>query len=112
MARTHFPSEPATSHDLHGPVQEADSQHTPSTQLPEAHEEAKAAVQPSPLPKAVTLYSHVSVEGPEPLLGAPPNTTTTPRPLSKTMLDPERCEGVLGSARTYQVGAPDSTSQV
>ena len=65
---------------------------------------------PHGLPARMRL--DVSVEGPEPLLGDAPNTTTTPRPLSKTMLDPERCEGVLGSARTYQVGAPDSTSQV
>jgi len=33
-ARTQVPSWPLTLHDLHGPAQDADSQHTPSTQLP------------------------------------------------------------------------------
>ena len=37
VARTQVPALPATLHDLHAPVQVADSQHTPSTQLPEEH---------------------------------------------------------------------------
>jgi hypothetical protein len=59
-ARTQVPSLPLTLHDLHGPVQDADSQHTPSTQLPEAQVEAVLVEQPSPLPRLVTLYSQVS----------------------------------------------------
>ena len=85
LARTQVPSEPETLHDLHGPVQEADSQHTPSTQLPDAQEDAKAAVQPSPLPHPDTLYSQVSSV--YPIFVLPPKSTTTPRPLSKVMVE-------------------------
>jgi hypothetical protein len=83
LAKTQLPSEPATLHDLQGPVQEADSQHTPSTQLADQQDEANAAVHPSPLANPVTWYSQVSsVYVP---LTLPPNKTTTPRPLSKTI---------------------------
>jgi hypothetical protein len=62
-ARTQVPSWPLTLHDLHGPVQDLDSQHTPSTQLPDAHTEAVLVEHPSPLPRPVTLYSQVSSVG-------------------------------------------------
>jgi hypothetical protein len=62
-ARTQVPSWPLTLHDLHGPVQDADSQHTPSTQLPETQVEAVLVEQPSPLARRVTLYSQVSSFG-------------------------------------------------
>jgi len=82
-ANTQVPALPGTLQDLHGPEHEADSQHTPSTQLPEAHRLALAAVHPVPLPRLVTLYSQVSsVAVPH---GMPPNSTTTPRWLSKAM---------------------------
>jgi hypothetical protein len=73
MARAQIPSEPGTLHELHTPAHATTSQHTPSTQNPLAHE--AAAVQPSPLPRLVTLYSHVSR-----LM----KSTATPRLLSKT----------------------------
>jgi hypothetical protein len=85
LARTQVPSDPATLHDLHGPVQVPESQHTPSAQLPDAQEAAKAAVQPSPLPHLLTRYSQVSLVEAPVLLAMPPKRTTTPRPLSKTM---------------------------
>jgi hypothetical protein len=59
-ANTQVPALPATLHDLHAPEHEAESQQTPSTQLPEAHCAAVAAVQPVPLPQPVTVYSQVS----------------------------------------------------
>jgi hypothetical protein len=82
-ANRQAPALPGTLQDLHGPEHEADSQHTPSTQLPDAHELAVAAVHPVPLPRPVTRYSQVSsVAVPH---GMPPNSTTTPRWLSKAM---------------------------
>jgi hypothetical protein len=85
-ARTQLPSWPLTLHDLQGPVQEADSQHTPSTQLPDAQDAAVLEEQPSPLPRPVTLYSQVSsVAVP---LELPPNRTTTPRAESNAMAVP------------------------
>jgi hypothetical protein len=63
VASTHVPSEPLTLHDLHGPVQDADAQHTPSTQLPDAQARGVLVEQPSPLPRLVTLYSQVSSVG-------------------------------------------------
>lgn len=82
-ANTQVPALPGTLQDLHGPEHEAESQHTPSTQLPEAHRLAVAAAHPVPLPRLVTLYSQVSsVAVPH---GMPPNSTTTPRWLSKAM---------------------------
>ena len=48
LANTQVPSDPATLHDLHGPVQLADSQQTPSTQLPEAQEAAVSVVRVLP----------------------------------------------------------------
>jgi hypothetical protein len=62
-ARTQAPSWPLTLHDLHGPVQDADAQHTPSTQLPDAQAEAVLVEQPSPLVRLVTPYSQVSSVG-------------------------------------------------
>jgi len=95
---------------LHGPEHEADSQHTPSTQLPEAHRLAVAAVHPVPLARLVTLYSHVSsVVMP---FGVPPNNTTTPRWLSKAMGALPRSEGSPMGGRAYQVGPLESSSQV
>ena len=61
LASTQVPSEPETLHDLHGPVHEADPQHTPSTQLPDAQDAANATVQPSPLANPDALYSQVSL---------------------------------------------------
>jgi hypothetical protein len=98
FARTHEPSEPATLQDLQGPEQAADSQHTPSTQLPDEHDEANDAVQPSPLARPATEYSQVSLA--KPLLPLPPNKTATPRPLSNTMAAPLRPVGVVLSVRT------------
>jgi hypothetical protein len=63
-ARTHVPSLPAPLHDWQAPEQDATAQQTPSTQNPEAQVDAVAAVQPSPLPRLVTLYSHVSFVAP------------------------------------------------
>jgi hypothetical protein len=63
-ARTQVPSLPATLHDWHAPEQDATAQQTPSTQNPEAQFDAVAAVQPSPLPRLVTLYSQVSFVAP------------------------------------------------
>jgi hypothetical protein len=40
FAATQVPSEPFTLHDLQGPLQEAASQHTPSTQKPLAQDDA------------------------------------------------------------------------
>jgi hypothetical protein len=85
-ARTQVPSWPLTLHDLHGPVQDADSQHTPSTQLPDAQVEAVLEEHPSPLPRPVTLYSQVSSSGVP--LALPPKRTTTPRALSNAMAMP------------------------
>ena len=51
------PSWPLTRHDLHGPEQDVDSQHTPSTQLPDAQAEAVLVVQLSPLPRLDTPAS-------------------------------------------------------
>jgi hypothetical protein len=53
------PSWPATAHDWQAPEQDATAQQTPSTQKPDAQVDAVAAVQPSPLPRLVTLYSQV-----------------------------------------------------
>jgi hypothetical protein len=62
-AGVQVPSCPLTLHEMHGPVQDLDAQHTPSTQLPEAQAEAVLVAQPSPLPRPVTLYSQVSSVG-------------------------------------------------
>ena len=90
LAATQVPSDPATLHALHGPLQVELPQHTPSTQYPLAHEAAKAAVQPSPLPRPVTVYSQVSsvvLIAPFALLDEPLKRTTTSRPLSKAMAE-------------------------
>ena len=109
-ASTQEPTLPGTLQDLHGPEHDADSQHTPSTQLPEAHWLADAAVQPVPLPLPVTLYSHVSsVARPDAM---PPNKTTTPRWLSKAMAAYWRSDGSPDGGRAYQVGPLVSSSQV
>jgi hypothetical protein len=87
-ARTQLPWWPATLHDWHAPEQEAFSQHTPSTQKPDAQVDAVAAVQPSPFPSLVTLYSQVSLDatggmqlepGEQTSPTEPPNSTITPR---------------------------------
>jgi hypothetical protein len=80
-AAVQVPKLPATLHDWQGPAHVADSQHTPSTQLPLAHWLAKSLLQPVPLPKPVTLYSQVSPRTP-PVLPTPPKSTTTARLLS------------------------------
>jgi hypothetical protein len=85
-ARTQVPSWPLTLHDWHGPVQDVDWQHTPSTQLPDAQAEAALVEQPSPLPRPVTLYSQVSSMGVP--FALPPKRTTTARALSKAMARP------------------------
>jgi hypothetical protein len=109
-ASTQVPSLPGTLQDLHGPEHEADSQHTPSTQLPEAHWLANAAVHPVPLPQPVTLYSQVSsVAMP---YSMPPNKTITPRWLSRAMAAYERSEGSPAGGRADQVGPLLSNSQV
>ena len=54
-ANTQAPALPGTLQDWHGPEHETDPQHTPSTQLPEEHRLAVAAVHPVPLPRPVTL---------------------------------------------------------
>ena len=59
-ATVQIPSCPTTLHDWQVPEQTALEQQTPSTQKPEAHFDAVAAVHPSPLPRLVTLYSHTS----------------------------------------------------
>ena len=74
-ARVQVPSCPAAAQDWQGPAQDAVEQQTPSTQKPEPQVDALAAVHPSPLARLVTLYSQVSLVGPEP----PPKNTTTPR---------------------------------
>jgi len=92
-AATQEPSWPLTLHDWQTPVQVADPQQTPSTQLPEAHKDAEVAEHPSPLPRLVTEYSQVSsVEKP---LVLPPYMTTTPRPLSNATAALERDEGTV-----------------
>jgi hypothetical protein len=109
-ANTQVPSWPETLQDMHGPAQEADPQHTPSTQLPEEHRLAVTAVHPVPLPQPVTLYSQVSsVAKP---FTMPPNNTTTPRWLSKAMDGYWRSEGSPDGGRAYQVGPLVSSSQV
>jgi hypothetical protein len=98
---------------MQGPVQPAVSQHTPSTQLPEAQVAAEAAVQPSPLASFVTVYSQVSLVGPPgEVFKFPPNTTATRRVLSNAMAERKRLPGVVSSERTYQVIEPASSSQV
>jgi hypothetical protein len=73
------PSFPLTLQDWQGPAHEADSQHTPSTQFPEAQAEAKSLEQPLPLPRPLTEYSQVSsVANPLRLL-VPPKSTMMPR---------------------------------
>jgi hypothetical protein len=83
-ATVHVPSWPTTAHDWQVPEQTALEQQTPSTQKPEAQVFAVAAVQPSPLPRFVTLYSQVSVTSVLPSAGVP-NSTITPRLLSNAM---------------------------
>jgi hypothetical protein len=118
------PSWPATLHDWQAPEQDAFSQHTPSTQKPEAQFDAVAAVQPSPLPRFATLYSQVSLTpafaqsyckafGPNGSLGRPPpKSTITPRWLSKTMVGEVAMAGPVGRVRRYQVAFLLSSSQV
>jgi hypothetical protein len=72
------PSWPATLQDWQVPEQAALAQQTPSTQKPEAQIDAVAAVQPSPLPKLVTLYSQVWLSF-APSSGPAANSTITPR---------------------------------
>ncbi len=62
-AGLHVPSEPGTAHDWHAPLQAATSQQTSSTQKPLAQDDGELALQPSPLPRLVTLYSQVSLIG-------------------------------------------------
>jgi hypothetical protein len=112
-ASLQMPSDPGTLHDLHEPVQAAVSQQTPSTQLPDAHKVANVALQPSPLPRLVTLYSQVSLptsvaKAPDTI---PPNNTATPRSLSKAMAVLWREDGAL-SLRWYHWGIFASSSQV
>jgi hypothetical protein len=110
IADTQVPSEPGTLHDLQAPVHAATSQHTPSTQLPEAQRVANSAVQPSPLPSPVTEYSQVSLP-----YGFPdglPKSTATPRVLSNAMTLPYMEPGDGLGVRTYQVGSRGSTSRV
>ena len=83
-ATVHVPSWPTTAHDWQVPEQTALEQQTPSTQKPEAQVFAVAAVQPSPLPRFVTLYSQVSVTSELPSAGVQ-NSTITPRLLSKAI---------------------------
>jgi hypothetical protein len=83
-ATVQMPSCPRTLHDWQVPEQTALEQQTPSTQKPEAQLEAVAAVQPSPLPRFVTLYSQVSVRSELPSAGVQ-NSTITPRLLSKAI---------------------------
>jgi hypothetical protein len=87
VALAQVPSWPATAQDWQGPEQDAVEQQTPSTQKPEAHVDALAAVHPSPLPRFVTLYSQVSFVFPPPvfpptLKALPPKSTITLRWLS------------------------------
>jgi hypothetical protein len=110
------PSWPATAQDWQAPEQTALPQQTPSTQNPEAQLDAVVGVHPSPVPSLVTLYSQVSLVivfaegfGPE----TPPNSTSTPRLLSKAVLACARLGSGPGDrVRKYQVGARASSSQV
>lgn len=109
-ANTQAPALPGTLQDWHGPPHDADPQHTPSTQLPEEHRLAVAAVHPVPLPRPVTLYDQVSsVAVP---FGMPPNRITTPCWVSKAIAAPQRSDGSEAPFRPYQVGPPVSNSQV
>jgi hypothetical protein len=118
-ADAQVPSFPATLHDWHTPEQDAVEQHTPSTQNPEAQVDAVAAVHPSPLARLPTLYSQVSLKA-EPSFGPAPNSTMTPRWLSKAMvavlvypLGPADSEvGPVARSRRYQVGPLLSSSHV
>ena len=85
VANAQVPWFPTTAHDWHTPEQDAVEQHTPSTQNPEAQFDAVAAVHPSPLPRLFTLYSQVSLKA-EPSFGPAPNSTITPRWLSKAIV--------------------------
>jgi hypothetical protein len=105
------PSCPATAHDWQVPGQAATAQHTPSAQKPEAQLVAVAAVHPCPLPRFVTLYSQVSLKF-EPSYGPAPNSTITPRWLSKAMAADVSEAGLLDRSRLYQVGPLASSSQV
>src|SRR5512142_1490901 len=84
-ANTQVPSAPGTSHDLHAPEHAAVSQHTPSTQFPEAQAVAEAVVQPSPLARLATEYTQVSLATVPELFRLPPNRTTRRRPASYTI---------------------------
>jgi hypothetical protein len=88
LACAQVPSWPATAQDWQVPEQAAAWQHTPSTQNPEAQLDAVVAVHPSPLPRLVTLYSQVSVTSELPFVPFP-NSTITPRWLSKAMVPVE-----------------------
>jgi hypothetical protein len=101
------PSWPATAQDWQDPEQAALPQQTPSTQKPEAQFDSVAAVQPSPLPRFVTLYSQTS-----PLSVPAPTSTVTPRLLSKTMRPDPGEAGPVDRERTYQVGPLVSSSMV
>jgi hypothetical protein len=102
---------PATLQDWHAPEQTAIEQQTPSTQKPEAQVDAVAAVHPSPLPRFATLYSQVSLRS-EPSFGPAPNSTITPRWLSKAMAAEVSEVGPADKLRRYQVGPLASSSQV
>jgi hypothetical protein len=102
---------PATAQDWQVPAQDALAQQTPSTQNPDAQAGAVAAVHPSPLPRFVTLYSQVWLKGA--LSFAPkPNSTITPRWLSKAMVALLTEVGPVARSRRYQVGPVASNSHV
>ena len=111
LACAQMPSWPTTAHDWQTPEQDATSQQTPFAQKPDAQVDAVAAVHASPLPRFVTWYSHVSLRS-EPSFGPAPNSTITPRWLSKTMAADVSEVGPEGRSRTYQVGPLASSSQV
>jgi hypothetical protein len=111
VANAQVPSWLATAHDWQVPAQDALAQQTPSTQNPEAQVGAVAPVHPSPLPRFVTLYSQVSLKGAL-SFGPEPNSTITPRWLSKAMVGLVTEVGPVARSRTYQVGPLASNSQV
>jgi hypothetical protein len=105
------PACPATLQDWQVPGQAAVEQHTPSTQKPEAQADAVAEAQPSPLLRFATLYSQVSLCS-DPSFGPAPNSTITPRWLSKAMAAVLSEVGPVDRSRGYQVGPLASNSQV
>ena len=78
-----------------------------------------AAVHPSPLPRLVAWYSQISLKA-EPSVGPAPNSTITPRWLSKAMVallvyqpgPVDTVVGLVARSRMYQVGPLLSSSHV